>query len=185
MSLFGNNTTVTQDELAPPSFEPTPSAQYRGTFTNPEQRSNDNGWEGISFSTVLLGTPEGEDTYKGVSVAGRTVRGIISTKTGEKRKNGKAYTPEEIAESDTRNAQTVGRLLNALGVATVDDDGNVDLSAINSTEDVFELLQAADGTDYLPYVKTGPRKRGGEVQTKDDGEPWIDSEVKGFQPLAG
>lgn len=184
MSLFGDNTTVTQDELAPPSFEPIPSGQYRGTFSNPEVLSNENGWEGISFGTQILGTPDGETTFKGVTVEERNARGMITTVSGEKNNKGHVYTVDELAQNAKRNAQSVGRLLTALGVATVDDSGNVDLSGISSTADVLALLEDADGTDYLAYIKTGPRIRGGQVQNKDDGEPWIDSEVRGFQPLS-
>jgi len=167
MSLFGDTTVVTQEDMAPPSFEPIKQGNYPGTFSSPEKMSNDAGWEGIKFNTLLGGESQ---------FAGRTVDGLISTKQAP---------DKDSDEAKARDAATVARLLRALGVATVDDDGNVDLSGINSTDDVFELLQAADGTEYQAYVKTGPDKRGGVVQTKDDGTPWIKSRVTGFDPLEG
>jgi len=155
--------SVPEEDLAPPSFEPMPSGAYRSTLQGGvELASNDKGWVGIRLP----------------------FSGFVSEK------NGKSYDRNlraqfTLAHETSEAAVEIGQravvgAAKAFGLVeqTMTDEGKPAFKlTAESNDDLVDQFNSVAGSEAIVYVKTGPRKRGGEVQLKDDGEPWIDSEI--------
>lgn len=166
--------TVPEDELQPQGFEPMPTALYRATLQpGAEIATNDAGWKGIRLPFAGFTDTKTGKHFKQAQRAQFTVE----------HPNGGQ--PVEIGQRNVIGAAS------AFGLAEVSQNGEGAKSyklAAGSYEELVEQFNAVAGAEALVYVKTGPRRRKNEagvheLQLKDDGTAWIDSEIKSVRAV--
>lgn len=79
-----------------------------------------------------------------------------------------------------KTAERIGRetlLKTARAFDLTQSDGENTTLLITDIDELVEAINSLAGGKYNVYVKTEKRMRNGEVQLKDNGEPWMDSKV--------
>jgi len=166
--------SVPEDELTP-EYIPLPSAQFDADIANVGTQANENGWKALTLELVNFATPTGETTVTTMH-KGREVPLNLAT-----RKKTARYTLAGNPKSVEISLGQLTRLAKGLGIGeSVEYEGRATwvITEGDTVEDVAEAFQAAVGQRVRLSIKQQPRKRAGVVQTRDNGEPIIDDEVK-------
>lgn len=157
---------VPAEELAPATWKDMPTGRYVTTLDGAELVENAHGWQAIRVTATGF-----ENTKTGETFENRTLRGQFTV----------AHATSTVAVDI--GMREVVRMAEALGL-TETENGNVRLIP-QSYEALVDAVNALVGSPVQVYVKTGERKRGGEIMYKDDGvTPWIDSEIKSFHRVS-
>lgn len=157
---------VPDEELARPAFEPLPTGVYQTTLMGAEEVSNADGWHGVRL------------TFEGFTGANRewnrTLRAQFTT----------AHPTSQQAVQIGYSGLIGAAAAFGLTQPTTTPDGKTGQKLVaTSTEELVGQLQQVAGTVVEVYVKTGVRKKQGKIVLKDDGTPWVDSEVKRISPI--
>ena len=146
----------------PPDFSPIKSGWYKATFDG------------------------GVEPRKGVSDKGEwhalvvPCSGFVDQKTGDMKYANRRPVEAFIFTSDGKNMLNLAR---ALSIAGPDGKSLV----AGSREEFMEQCNSQAGTEVKVYIMSGPRRKKidgvWETQLKDDGQPWIDSNIKSIEPL--
>ncbi len=163
MSTDWTSIEVPEEELeAPTGFEPIPTGAYRTTLqTGSELRSNDRGW--VALRTPFLGFVPSKGDGKAFPTLTLNAQFTIE--------NPKSAQAVQIGQ------QGVLGMAQALGLTT--SEGGVVRPTWTTNEELVEMVNAMAGTEVEVYIKTAPRKAKPDgSHLKNDGTPWIDSEIK-------
>ena len=146
----------------PPDFTPIKSGWYKATFDG------------------------GVEIREGVSEKGEwhalvvPCSGFVDLKTGDTKYQNRRPIEQFLFTSDSKGMLNLAQALSLVG-----PDGR---SLVAGSRDEFvEQCNSQGGTEVKIYIMTAPRRKKiegtWETQLKDDGTPWIDSNIKSIEPL--
>ena len=165
---------VPEEDMEPPSYQEIPSGQYRSTLQpGVEVANSDSGWEAVQMFFEGFTSKKTGEVYNG-----RPLRASFTTKLSMDKP-----THEKAIEIGTRGLVSAAF---ACGLTETVDGGGKSAQKLtaSSMDELVGQFNAMAGTEVLVYVKTGPRKDKGDGRhLKNDGTPWIDSEVGSVRPL--
>jgi hypothetical protein len=164
MSIFDIPINL-DDVTAAPGYQPLPTGTYVTTLTGASLKENDSGWKAVRLEFEGLTDEDGKEYNRKLNVQ---------------------YTLDHATSEQAIQigAEQVYKAAYAFGLVGQGADGAATLLIEEPTpEAIVKAFDEAQGTQATVYVKTGPRTRKGQAVLKDNGEPFIDSEIKSVRSI--